>query len=237
MLRRHDSADRTVERSGNYSMVQKGVEIMSSIYRVPAAYFRARCVLTNTAPTRPYRSAGRPEVMYVMERLIDIAAKQFGFDRVKLRSRNLIKQKELPYKNPFGMFYDSGAYHDVMAKALELSDWDGFRARKAKARKLRKHRGICLANYVDTATGIPRERAELTVLPDGRIDLVIGTVSNGQGHETSFAQLINEWLGVTIDKVRLVTGDTDIVQVGGGTHSGRGMRPVDERKAQLCRGS
>jgi carbon-monoxide dehydrogenase large subunit len=221
---RGDNIGNLGAHSGNYSMVQKGVEIMSSIYRMPVAHFRARCVLSNTAPTRPYRSAGRPEVMYVMERLIDIAARQFGFDRVKLRRRNLLTQKELPYKNPFGMLYDSGAYHDVMAKALELADWKGFAKRKAKARKAGRYRGIGISNYVDTATGIPRERAELTVFTDGSVDVVIGTVSNGQGHETSFAQLLNEWLGVPIEKVRLITGDTDIVKVGGGTHSGRGMR-------------
>ena len=210
--------------TGNFSMVQKGVEIMSSIYRMPAAHFRARIVLSNTAPTRPYRSAGRPEVIFVMERLIDLAARECGFDRVELRRRNLISERELPYKNPFGMVYDSGAYHKVMERALELADWKGFPARKAEARKRGKHRGIGVANYVDTATGIPRERAEITVHPDGCVDVVIGTVSNGQGHETSFAQLVNEWLGVPIDKVRLITGDTDIVPVGGGTHSGRGMR-------------
>jgi aerobic carbon-monoxide dehydrogenase large subunit len=221
---RGDNIGNLGARTGNYSMVQKGVEIMSSIYRVPAAHFRARCVMSNTAPTRPYRSAGRPEVMFVMERLIDIAAHQFGFDRVELRRRNLVSQQEMPYTNPFGMVYDSGAYHDVMEKALVLADWDGFPARKAAARKLGKCRGIGIANYVDTATGIPRERAQLTVHPDGYIDVIIGTVSNGQGHETSFAQLLNEWLGVPIDRVRFFTGDTDIVKVGGGTHSGRGMR-------------
>ena len=221
---RGDNVGNLGARTGNYSMVQKGVEIMSSIYRVPAAHFRARCVMSNTAPTRPYRSAGRPEVMFVMERLIDIAARQFGFDRIELRRRNLVSRQEMPYTNPFGMVYDSGAYHDVMEKALVLADWQNFPARKIAARKLGKYRGIGVANYVDTATGIPRERAELTVRPDGSIDVVIGTVSNGQGHETSFAQLLNEWLGVSIDKVRLRTGDTDIVKVGGGTHSGRGMR-------------
>jgi len=221
---RGDNVGNLGARTSNYSMVQKGVEIMSSIYRVPAAHFRARCVMSNTAPTRPYRSAGRPEVMFVMERLIDIAAHQLGFDRIELRRRNLISQQEMPYTNPFGMVYDSGAYHNVMEKALALADWNGFPARKAAARKLGKYRGIGLANYVDTATGIPRERAELTVHPDSSIDVIIGTVSNGQGHETSFAQLLNEWLGVPIDKVRLLTGDTDIVKVGGGTHSGRGMR-------------
>jgi len=210
--------------TGNFSMVQKGVEIMSSIYRMPAAHFRARAVLSHTAPTRPYRSSGRPEVIYVMERLIDLAARQAGFDRVELRLRNLVAQSELPYRNPFGLVYDSGDYIGVMKRTLVLSDWDGFPARKAEARKRGKYRGIGVANYVDTATGIPREKARITVHPDGSAELVIGTVSNGQGHETSFAQLLNEWLGVPFDKVRLVTGDTDIVDVGGGTHSGRGMR-------------
>jgi aerobic carbon-monoxide dehydrogenase large subunit len=208
----------------NFSMVQKGVEIMSSIYRMPAAHFRARCVLSNTAPTRPYRSAGRPEVIFVMERLIDLAASELGLDRVELRRRNLIKESELPYQNPFGMLYDSGAYHGVMETALALGDWEGFASRLAEARVRGKYRGIAIGNYVDTATGVPRERAEITVLPDGFVDVVIGIVSQGQGHETTFAQLVNEWLGVPIDNVRLISGDTDRVSVGGGAHSGRGMR-------------
>jgi carbon-monoxide dehydrogenase large subunit len=208
----------------NFSMVQKGVEIMSSIYRMPTAHFRARCVLSNTAPTRPYRSAGRPEVIFVMERLIDLAASELGFDRVELRRRNLVKESELPYQNPFGMLYDSGAYHGVMETALALGDWEGFVSRLAEARVRGKYRGIGIGNYVDTATGVPRERAEITVLPDGFVDVVIGIVSQGQGHETSFAQLVNEWLGVPIDNIRLISGDTDRVSVGGGAHSGRGMR-------------
>ena len=210
----------------NCSPLQKGIEIMSSIYRVPCARFRARAVLSNTPPTRPYRSAGRPEVMYVMERLIDLAARECGFDRIELRRRNLISEAELPYTNPFGMVYDSGAYHKAMEKALELGDWNGFPARRAEARTRGKCRGIGVANYVDTATGVPRERAEITVHPDGRVDVVVGTVSNGQGHETSFAQLVNEWLGVPIENVNIIAGDTAIVKVGGGTHSGRGMRLI-----------
>jgi carbon-monoxide dehydrogenase large subunit len=210
--------------TGNFSMVQKGVEIMSSIYRIPAAHFRARAVLSHTAPTRPYRSSGRPEVIYVLERLIDVAARQAGFDRAELRLRNLVSQSELPYRNPFGLVYDSGDYVGVMKRALKLADWDNFPARKAEARERGKCRGIGTANYVDTATGIPREKARITVHPNGDADLVIGTISNGQGHETSFAQLVHEWLGVPFDKVRLITGDTEIVDVGGGTHSGRGMR-------------
>jgi carbon-monoxide dehydrogenase large subunit len=210
--------------TGNFSMVQKGVEIMSSVYRMPAAHARARCVTSNTTPTRPYRSSGRPEVIFVMERLIDLACRQCGFDRIEIRRRNLVSEAEMPYTNPFGLVYDSGAYHQAMEAAMALAEWHEFPARRADARKRGKYRGIGIANYVDTATGIPRERAEITVTPDGWIDVVIGTVSSGQGHETSFAQLLAEWLGVPIERVRLLTGDTETVSVGGGTHSGRGIR-------------
>ncbi|MGA2895606.1 MAG: molybdopterin cofactor-binding domain-containing protein [Xanthobacteraceae bacterium] len=115
----------------NFAMVQKGVQMMSSIYRMPAAHFRARATLSNTSPTRPYRSAGRPEVIFVMERLIDLAARDCGFDRVALRRRNLVTEKELPYKNPFGVEYDNGDYIGVMDIALRLGDWPGFKRRRA----------------------------------------------------------------------------------------------------------
>ncbi len=202
----------------------KGVEIMSSIYHVPEVHFRARAAMTNTVPTRPYRSAGRPEVIFVMERLIDRAARQCGFDRLELRRRNLVPETAMPYTNPFGMIYDSGEYHNVMERVLELADWAGFPARRTAAGMRGRCRGIGVANYVDTATGTPRERAEMTILPEGVVEIVLGTVSNGQGHETSFAQLVTEWLGVPLDAVRFVTGDTDRVSVGGGSHSGRALR-------------
>jgi len=211
-----------------FGPLNKGVEIMSSIYHVPVVHFRGRAALTNTIPTRPYRSSGRPEVMYVMERLIDLAAKKTGIDRIELRRRNLVPESMMPYTNPFGMVYDSGAYHRVMERVLEIGDWDGFPARREEARRRGKYRGIGIANYVDTATGAPREKAEVTVKPEGpvggTVEVVIGTTSQGQGHETSFAQLITEWLGVPIDSVKLVTGDTDRVSVGGGAHSGRALR-------------
>src|SRR5436309_3502640 len=211
-----------------FGPLNKGVEIMSSIYHVPAVHFRGRAALTNTIPTRPYRSSGRPEVMFVMERLIDLAAIETRIDRIELRRRNLVPESMMPYTNPFGMVYDSGAYHRVMERVLEIADWAGFSARREAARRRGKYRGIGVANYVDTATGAPREKAEVTVKPEGRVggtvEVVIGTTSQGQGHETSFAQLITEWLGVPIDTVKLVTGDTDRVSVGGGAHSGRALR-------------
>ena len=208
----------------NFSPLQKGVEIMTTIYRIPAAYFRARAVVSNTSPTRPYRSAGRPEVMYVMERLIDLACDEHGFDRVEIRRRNLVKQDEFPYRNAFGMVYDSGDYHHTMNWALRTGDWGGFAQRREAARARGKHRGIAVANYIDTATGVARERTEMTVHPDGSIDVVIGTSSQGQGHDTSFAQLVSEWYDVPIENVRVITHDTDIVKFGGGAHSGRAMR-------------
>ena len=208
----------------NFAMVQKGVQMMSSIYRMPAAHFRARATLSNTSPTRPYRSAGRPEVIFVMERLIDLAARDCGFDRVAIRRRNLVTEKKMPYKNPFGVEYDNGDYIGGMDAALKLSDWAGFKKRRAQARKRGRYRGIGVGNYVDISTGVPREKAEITVLPEGIVEVVIGIVSQGQGHETSFAQLVTEWLGVPIESVHFVAGDTDRVSVGGGAHSGRGMR-------------
>jgi carbon-monoxide dehydrogenase large subunit len=162
--------------------------------------------------------------MYVMERLIDLACREHGFDRVEIRRRNLVAPSEFPYKNAFGMTYDSGAYHHTMDWALRTGDWDGFPTRRAAARARGRLRGIGVANYLDTATGVARERTEMTVHPDGRVDVVIGTSSQGQGHETSFAQLVNEWLDVPIDNVRLITHDSDVLKFGGGAHSGRGMR-------------
>jgi aerobic carbon-monoxide dehydrogenase large subunit len=207
-----------------FGSLNKGVEIMSSIYHVPAVHFRARAALTNTLPTRPYRSSGRPEVMFVMERLVDLAAKETGIDRIELRRRNLVPVSMMPYTNPFGMVYDSGEYHDCMEKVLRLGDWAGFSARRAEAKARGKCRGIGVANYVDTATGAPREKAEMVVKPEGLVEVAIGTVSQGQGHETSFAQLVGEFLGVPLESVRLITGDTARVSVGGGAHSGRALR-------------
>ena len=202
----------------------KGVAVLPSVYDIPAAYIRGRAVLTNTAPTAPYRAAGRPEVLFVIERLIDLAARRHGFDRVALRRRNLVPAGAMPYRNPVGLVYDSGDYADAQDRVVALADWAGFEARRAEARRRGRYRGIGIANYIELNTGMPRERAEITVRPEGRVDVVLGTLSSGQGHETSFPQLVAEWLGVALDQVRLLTGDTDLMPFGGGSHSGRSMR-------------
>ena len=130
----------------------------------------------------------------------------------------------MPYRNPLGLVYDSGDYADAQDRVVALADWAGFEARRAEARRRGRYRGIGLANYIELNTGMPRERTEITVRPEGRIDVVLGTLSSGQGHETSFAQLVVEWFGVGLEQVRLITGDTDLMPVGGGSHSGRSMR-------------
>ena len=202
----------------------KGVAVSTSVYHVPAASMRGRAVLSHTAPTTPYRAAGRPEVMFVIERLIDLAARRHGFDRVALRRRNLVAAGAMPYRNPLGLLYDSGDYTAAQDRAVARADWDGFEKRRLEARHRGRYRGIGLANYVELNTGVPRERAQIVVHPDRRVDVVLGTLSAGQGHETSFAQLVVEWLGVGLEQVRLITGDTDLAPVGGGSHSGRSMR-------------
>ncbi len=207
-----------------YVPLRKGLGLMSGVYAIPAAYFRGQALVSNTVSTTPYRSAGRPEAMFVIERLIDIAAAQFGFDRVALRRRNLISPQAQPFTNPVGVTYDSGNYEAAMDKALDLADWKGFPERRAESRRRGRLRGIGLANWVEITTGNPHERAEITVLPEGVVELVIGTASTGQGHETSFAQLVTEWLGVPFESVRFVAHDTDRVRGGGGSHSGRSMK-------------
>ena len=208
----------------SFIALAKGVGVSSSVYDIPCSSVYGRGVLSNTAPTCPYRSAGRPEVMFVIERLIDLAARRHGFDRVALRRRNLVPSRAMPYRNPLGLVYDSGDYAAAQDRVVALADWDGFETRRREARARGRYRGIGLGNYIELNTGVPRERAEITVRPDGWIDVVIGTLSSGQGHETSFAQLMVEWFGVEISRVRLLTGDTDVASVGGGSHSGRSMR-------------
>jgi carbon-monoxide dehydrogenase large subunit len=210
--------------AASFVSLQKGMGLLSGVYHIPAGYVRGRAAVTNTVPTTPYRSAGRPEVIFVIERLIDLAADKLRIDPAELRRRNLIAPAAQPYRNPIGLTYDSGDYPQAMARALALADWKGFAARRKAARKRGKRRGIGVANYVEVTSGNPRERTEITVRPDRTVELVMGTMASGQGHETSFAQLVTEWLGVPFDSIDYVAHDTARVHAGGGSHSGRSMK-------------
>ena len=204
--------------------LRKGMGLLSGVYRIPAAHCIGRGVLSNTVPTTPYRSAGRPEAIFVIERLIDLAAQRCGFDPVELRRRNMIPPEAQPYANPFGLTYDSGRYRDAMERVLELADYTGFAARKADALRRGKRRGLGIANYIEITSGNPRERAEIAFVSGDRVELVMGTMSSGQGHETSFAQVVAGLLGVPLDSIDFVAHDTDRVVGGGGSHSGRSMK-------------
>jgi aerobic carbon-monoxide dehydrogenase large subunit len=220
---RADNLSNVGARCVSLSPLSKGSGLITGNYQIPHATLRARAVYSNTMCTQAYRSSGRPEVTFAIERLIDKAARETGFNRFELRRRNLIQPKQMPYTNPTGSIYDSGEYEINMDKLLRLFDFAGSVKRRAEAKARGKLFGLGFANYVESSTGSPKERADLIVRPEG-VEVVIGTQPAGQGHETSFAQVTADLLGVPFEKVTVTLGDTDIVTAGGGTHSGRSMR-------------
>jgi carbon-monoxide dehydrogenase large subunit len=212
----------------SYVSVSNARAVLSTVYRVPAVHLRSSAVLTNTAPIAPYRGAGRPEAIHVMERLLDMAALQMGMDRIALRRINLPQRAEFPFANAMGLRYDSGDFAGNMERVLQSADWAGFAARRAQAQAQGLLAGIGLANYVEIPVGAPREQVCLCVRADGKVDLVTGTQSTGQGHETSFSQVVSDQLGVPYDSIVFHSGDTQIAKAGGGTHSDRSMRIAGE---------
>ena len=219
---------------GGYVPVANFSRILCSIYDIPHAHVRMRGVLTHTGCTGPFRGAGRPEAMFMLERLLDLAAARLGMDRVELRRRNLIPHDRLPYKTQLGLTYDSGDFLGNMERSLALADWSGFGARRDAARARGKYAGIGVANYVEAPVGAPHERVKATVRTDGVVDLVAGTQSTGQGHETTFAQVLADQLEMHPSRVKVITGDTAVVTSGGGTHSDRSMRLAGTLIVQAC---
>jgi carbon-monoxide dehydrogenase large subunit len=221
---RADNVSNVGARCASLSPLGKGSALVTGSYDIPAATLRSRAVFTDTMPTNAYRSSGRPEVTSAIERVVDEAARRLGIDRVALRRMNLVGQEAMPYPNAVGARYDSGTYEANMDLAMEIADWDGFMARRRAAEARGKLLGLGLANYVESSIGAPRERSEITITSEGRVKVVIGTGPSGQGHETSFAQVVGAVLAVPVEAIDVVTGDTDIVSLGGGSHSGRSMR-------------
>ena len=221
-------------RAVSFSPLGKGAGLITGSYDIPAATLCARAVFTNTTPTQAYRSSGRPEVNFALERIIDLAADRFGFDRLELRRLNLVAPSQMPYRNGIGAVYDSGTYEANLDWAIRLADWSGAEARRAEAQARGMLYGVGLANYVESSIGTPKERAEIRIKPKGVIEVVVGTQPSGQGHETSFAQVAADLLGAPVENVRVIIGDTDIVAVGGGSHSGRSMRHAGTVIALAC---
>jgi carbon-monoxide dehydrogenase large subunit len=206
------------------SPLAKGAGLITGSYDIPAASLRARAAYSNTTPNNVMRSSGRPEVCFALERLIDIAACELGINAIELRRRNLVRADAMPYTNAVGSIYDSGDYAGNMDRILALSDWAGFTARRREAEARGMLLGIGFANYVESSTGSPVERAEIVVTPTRRIELTAGMQPSGQSHETSLAQIAADLLGVPVDAIDVFLGDTDRVSEGGGSHSGRSMR-------------
>jgi carbon-monoxide dehydrogenase large subunit len=191
------------------------------VYAIPAAHVHVTCAFANKNPTAPYRGAGRPEAIYVIERLIEDAARELGRDGIELRRRNLIAPGAMPYRNPFDAVYDCGDFARNMDDALRLSRFDGFPARRAESKKRGKLRGIGIANPIERAAAPGLEFAEIRFTPSGTALVLMGTKNQGQGHETTFKQILHERLGLAPQEVQYIDGDTDRVAYGMGTMGSR----------------
>ena len=206
--------------------------LLSGQYDIPSIYCEVDAVYTNTAPVDAYRGAGRPEATFVVERLVEVAARQMGVEPAELRKRNFIKS--FPHQTPVIMAYDAGDYNASLKKALEIADIKGFGKRKREAARNGKLRGLGFSTYIEACGLAPSqaagslgagvglwESAEVRVNPTGSVEVLTGSHSHGQGHETTFAQLVSERLGIPFENVSIVHGDTDKVQFGMGTYGSR----------------
>jgi carbon-monoxide dehydrogenase large subunit len=210
--------------------------LLAGGYRTPAIFVEVTGVFTNTTPTDAFRGAGRPEACYVLERLADRAAEKLAIDRAEIRRRNLVPPSAMPYKTPIGPTYDCGDFPKIFARALALADYEGFEKRRVEAERRGRLSGIGMACYVESSGVAPSrfagalgarvgfyEAASIRVQPDGAVRAMLGTHNHGQGHATTFAQILSSRLGVPIDKIEVIEGDTDAVPHGTGTFGSRSI--------------
>jgi aerobic carbon-monoxide dehydrogenase large subunit len=207
---------------------------LSSVYTIPSIHIGVKMVFTNAAPLGPYRGAGRPEAIYLIERLIDAAAGAMNIDRAVLRRRNMIPPSAMPYKAPNGAIYDSGDFRTMLDRALALADWDGFKARRRESRKAGKLRGIGIGCFLEVAGGILDEVVDLRFEPDGKVALRTGAQAMGQGHLSTFVPLVAKRLGIAETAVRLVEGDSDEVPAGTPSVASRSIMMAGSATAVAC---
>ncbi|MEZ5846978.1 MAG: xanthine dehydrogenase family protein molybdopterin-binding subunit [Geminicoccaceae bacterium] len=206
-------------------VVQKN---LASLYRTPAMAMRVRLAMTNTTPTTAYRGAGRPEAVYMMERLMDAAARETGRDPVALRRLNMIRNDELPFTNAVGLVYDSGEFEAVLDEALEAADYRGFAGRRGESEARGLLRGIGLCTYLEVTAPPGKEMGGIRFKADGGVTIVTGTLDYGQGHASAFAQVLAERLGVPFESIDLLQGDSDELIAGGGTGGSRSLMASGE---------
>lgn len=199
------------------------VKVLPGVYDIPNFYYHCLGVFTNTVPVDAYRGAGRPEAIYVIERLMDTAARQLGLGQEEIRRINFIPVSAIPYTTATGCVYDSGEFERIMDRALETSDWAGFAARKSASAANGKRRGIGMCYYIEATAGNPTETATIRFEDDDRVTVAVGTQSSGQGHSTAYAQIVAERLGVPFENIEIIQGDTDKIKTGGGTGGSRSL--------------
>jgi len=200
-----------------------GPFVQSGVYDLPLVHYEVKAVMTNTAPVGAYRGAGRPEGVFIVERLMDAAARQLGMDPRTIRKLNYIKPAQLPYTNPVGQIYDSGAFAHMLERASKLADWDGFAARKKAAKKKGLLYGRGLTSYIEWTGGrVHTETVSLHATAEGRIVLHSGTMAMGQGLQTTYTQMVSESLGIPMDRIDVVQGDTDLA-IGFGSVGSRSL--------------
>ncbi|MCH2549255.1 MAG: xanthine dehydrogenase family protein molybdopterin-binding subunit [Alphaproteobacteria bacterium] len=210
--------------------------LLAGVYKTPAIYCEVKTVFTNTVPVDAYRGAGRPECTYLLERLVDKAAKETGIDPVEIRRINMIQPDQFPYQTPVALQYDVGDYPKAFETALKASDYEGFSSRREKSEGNGKKRGIGISTYIEACGIAPSavagalgaraglyESAQVRVHPTGSVTLYTGTHNHGQGHETTFAQIVSDTLGIAFDQVEVSHGDTGEVQFGMGTYGSRSL--------------
>lgn len=200
-----------------------GVSMLVGCYSIPTAYVEVKGVFTNTAPVDAYRGAGRPEAIYAIERLLDVAAYDLGVTPAEIRKRNFIAASAMPFQTALGSNYDSGEFEKNLDDALAAASWSGFESRRATAMNRGKLLGIGLASYIERCAGGSPEQARLKVSDKGHVTLYIGTLSNGQGHETAFRQILCESLGIAFEDISIVQGNSDLIETGGGTMGSRSV--------------
>ncbi|RYE32484.1 MAG: xanthine dehydrogenase family protein molybdopterin-binding subunit [Hyphomicrobiales bacterium] len=200
-----------------------GTTMTPGCYSIPAVHVVFRGVLTHTTPVDAYRGAGRPEAAYLIERLVDAIARETGKTPDAVRAQNFVKPTEMPHKTQTGPVYDSGEFEGHMRHAMEVADWKGFKARQKASAKAGKIRGIGMASYIEACGGGGPESSTVILEKDGTVTVLIGTQSNGQGHETAYSQLVSQHLDIPMDRIRVVQGDTDRVETGSGTGGSRSI--------------
>lgn len=200
-----------------------GAHMFCGVYAFEGVYVEVKGVFTHSGPTDAYRGAGRPEAAYLIERIVDDAARQLGLTPDEIRRRNFIPSSAMPYKTTLGNVYDTGDFAAVLAEGMKRADWADFSARKAASRKSGKLRGIGLAYYIEQCGGGGDERAHIRFERDGTVSVFVGSLSNGQGHETAFAQLAADRFGIDISRIRVIQGDTDLIDYGNGTGGSRAL--------------